>query len=53
MKNLFPLRSKTRARRAADPQDVFKRFVKTLERLRRAPKFHGALPQTQAAREKP
>ena len=53
MKNLFPLRSKTRTRRAAEPQDVFKRFVKTLERLRRAPKFHGVLPQTQAAGEKP
>ena len=53
MNTLFPLRSKSRTKRAPEPQDVFKRFVQTLERLRRAPKFPGALPQTQAAREKP
>jgi len=53
MKIEFPLWNKSRTRRADEPQDVFKRFVKTLERLRRAPQFHGALPQTQAAREKP
>ena len=54
MKIEFPLVGiKSRTRRAPEPQDVFKRFVQTLERLRRAPQFHGALPQTQAAREKP
>ena len=53
MKSLFSNLNKARTRRAADPQDVFKRFVKTLERMRRAPQFHGAMPQTQALREKP
>ena len=54
MKIEFPLvGNKSRTRRAPEPHDVFKRFVQTLERLRRAPQLHGALPQTQAAREKP
>jgi len=53
MKNIFPFFNKVRTRRANEPQDVFKRFVNTLERLRRGPQMHGALPQTQAAREKP
>ena len=53
MKVLFPIWNKTKTRRAADPEDVFKRFVQTLERLRRAPQFHGALPKAQAARQKP
>ena len=52
MKSLTPrVRQHTRARRAPDPDDVFRRFMRTLERLRVIARGAGPLPQAQPTRD--
>ena len=53
MKSPTPrVRRQTRACRTPDPQDVFRRFMRTLERLRVVARGAGPLPQAQPARDK-